>query len=314
MGIPLSGMKRGTQGDKLGMNERPKPRLSFVEPEYADMALASHKAKLGGLLDMIASEPVKLPHSMYNKVADRYKAIGRYLYALGFPMETVKDAIRKAANAYLEVFRLRGTDPAFPAYTFTYDPNHAPGTPESILEFKPIHGEGAMDYSLTNSHKGFAAVCEALIAGEDELATRIAGLIWDPPNASYIGPRSFCTPNDQHLGYGLREFFGGCFNAMEAELAQIRVRQSDDAISHQASMLQALATKDDVEFCSSLDALLVRHAKLANSKKNRRDTDFYICTRGLGLCRLALRHRNLATEDLPQDNVFLPVELITTET
>jgi hypothetical protein len=175
-----------------------------------------------------------------------------------------------------------------------------------------MHPPGEMDYSVTNSRNNYIAVCEALIAGKDALAERLATFIWDPSNASYISPRSFCTPNDQRLAYALRSLFQGEDSvAVNSALKGISLRSKAELnIRHQATMIRSLATGDRSRYLEGLDGLLAWHRKEAPSKKNFRNPEFYICIPGLGLCRLAVQRQLCSATDLPQNDEFLPLELI----
>lgn len=283
------------------------PRLDYLDSEMAALALSCAEEYLPKLLDMIATEPSKLAQTRYSSLSGNYESIAFFSYALGFPLEKVKAAFSQAAHAHLRVFELRGTEPVFPALHLRYDPAHTPGTPGAIVELKNLH-EVQVDYSLTNSQKGYVAVCEALGACEDSVAKKIAALIWDPPNASYIGPKSFCTPNDQHLAYALRNLLVG--GSIESELDQLKLSKSNENVGHQAMMLRALAAGDGSWFLKGLHELLSWHKKQASSKQNRLNPAFFICIGGLGLCRLAVTNKVCLFDDLPQGNVFLPLEMM----
>jgi hypothetical protein len=243
-------------------------------------------------------------------LAGDYESIALLSYGLGYPLDEVRDAFSKAAQAFIKVFELRGTEDAFPAYILTYNPSLPPQDPVSST-LEPLHPPGTKDYSLTNSNKNYRAVCEALIAGEDELAAQLASFIGDPPNEDYIGPRSFCTPNDQRLAYALRELYQGGHDAVERELKGIRLAKKIDLhYRYQANMIRALATGNGPLFLEGLASLLDWHRQQAPSKRNRLDPHFFICIPALGLCRLAVQRKLCTDGEFPQDDVFLPLELI----
>lgn len=286
------------------------PRLSYCDTDNAAIALADANEHIIKLTHLIAAEPKSLLQTRYSSLASDYESIAWFSYALGFPIAEVRSALCYAVSAYLKVFELRGTAPQFPVYKFQYDPSYSPGIPESTIEFKQLHDNDKVDYSLTNSQKGYVALCEALIVGEDLIVEKLSTLIWDPPNATYIGPRSFCTPNDQHLAYAMRELLYGDIASMLSELAALKTSRQDVNIAFQATMLQALAMNDPSNFIRSIAALLCWHEKEAVSRKNYRNPEFFICTPGLALCKLALQRQICTIEDLPNENVFLPLKLI----
>ena len=109
--------------------------------------------------------------------------LGLLRYAEAARLEEVRQLLRRSTQYTLEVFRMReaGQDEDPPS-----------------------------DLSLTNSRRGLDAMELALASGALDLAKTLAPLIWDPPGASYLGPGSVvCTPEDQHLGYALRDILTG---------------------------------------------------------------------------------------------------------
>jgi hypothetical protein len=261
-------------------------------------------------IEQIRNEPGKLPQTRYSLVASKYKASALLLYALGYPLSEVRAAFAEAVRALQKVFELRGQEAAFPAFVLTYDPNKLPTDPGSH-ELKPMHPPGTMDYSLTNSREGYFGVCQALVAGEDDLAGCLATLIWDPPDASYIGRRSeVCTPNDQRLAYALRELLAGNRDGVLAELKGIRAGSKETYDTDQATMIRSLVTGETFAFRDALESYLHWHARRAVDKGNLDAVDFFLCLPGLALCREAVRRQVCDPDLFPQDNVFLPLELI----
>ncbi|QDU60144.1 hypothetical protein Pan216_09810 [Planctomycetes bacterium Pan216] len=292
------------------MNSECKRRLSYVDTETTKRVLANSEAEVPDLLKLIADEPATLRQTRYAILAGEYETIARCSYAIGCSLGKVKESLSLAAHAHSEVFRMRGTEPAFPACEVRPKPSGATGDAEGDFEIRNLREDQEVDHSLTNSFRGYRAVCEALVSCQDALAGSLAKLIWDPPNAAYIGPRSFCTPSDQSLAYGLRELILGDKVAMEVQLKRLKLRASDAHIAHQVRMLRGIATNDSREFVDGLSAFLVWHRRMALAKRHRLNPEFFMCTTGLGLCRLALRSAVCHPSLLPQDNEFLPVKLI----
>jgi len=154
--------------------------------------------------------------------------IGQYQYALGFPLDQVRQAFVEAAAALLKVFELRGTKEAFPVVVMTVDPTK----PEDDPAFRPLHPPQTRDYSLTNSHDCFEAICVALIAGEYKIVDKLAKLMWDPPNASYISIHSeYITPNRIHLAYAVKHLLQENPTEAYKELGRITFRKADQEAS-----------------------------------------------------------------------------------
>jgi hypothetical protein len=287
-------------------------RLDWIDSHVAHVVLNNAENHIAKLLQMITAEPERLAQTRHSSLASDYLSIAWYSYALGHPIIQVYVAFSRAAHAYLKVFHLRGKEPAFPAFKFKYDPTHPPGSPDNIAECRPIHDEHQVDYSLTNSHTAYLAVCVALVARERAVGEELAALIWDPINASYVGPSSFCTSHDQRLAYALRELFNGDLDAMGLELDALQRQRARENIAFEAAMVRALGGNDVDSFLDELARLLEWHERMASSKQNRKNPEFYVCTRGLGLCALACDRQLLETADMPKDNVFLPLQLLST--
>jgi len=291
------------------MADYPKPRLDYINMETARSCLHRSKTSIADTLELLAGGAKNL-QTLYSSFVMDYRAIGLYRYALGYPLSDVKQAFSDAAKAYLKVFDLRGTEPPFPAYSVTYDPRYPPADPRSLVEFTKLYDENAKDFSVTSSRRSWLAVCVALVAGEDAVADQLAAMIWDPPDAPYVAWGALTTPNHQRLAYALRQLFLGDTAGVASELKGLRPRKTQPDIGYQAIMVRALAINERPVFMEGLWPLLAWHEKQARLSENRELPEFYVCISGLALCNLAVRRQLCTFEDLPRDNVFLPVNLI----
>lgn len=221
-------------------------------------------------------------------------------YALGASLDDVRVWIVRAANALLDVFRLRGTTPAFPVVVI-----HEQGDAETV-------NSDRTDSSLTNSRRGLAAMYAALAAGERELAERIAEFVGDPPDASYVGPESeVITPDEQELAYGLKAFLLGQLAVAVFHTAGLN--QSPALIHAQARAIQALVNEDPDEFLDALQGLLAAHAIDASQEERAREPRRLMCLPCLGLAAIALQAQLVGFHQLPEDHLYLPVGLLETE-
>jgi immunity protein 49 of polymorphic toxin system len=261
-------------------------------------------------LQMIREEPGKLLQIRMSSLEGDCSRIGLYQYALGFPLDEVRQAFAEAAAAALKVFELRGTSEAFPAVLLTVDPTKPEDDPAFVIEERPLHPPGTRDYSLTNSRDCFQDICLALIGGEYATAEKLAGLMWDPPRASYIGPRSeVCTPNQQHLAYAVKELLHNHPEAAQKELKRIGCRKSEEQVAFLAKMVGGLAERDGASFLEGLQELLRWHRKQVKKPYNQKDPEMYFCVPALGLSVLAVRGGLLQKAELPSDP-YLPAELM----
>jgi hypothetical protein len=116
--------------------------------------------------------------------AGYHRDLGLLRYAAGAPLGEVRGAFRRSAEYTIAVFRMR--------------------------EGAPWESAPDVDPSLTNSRRALHAMELALAAGARDLAEALARLVWDPPDASYLGPTSVvCTLEEQRLAYALRDLLLG---------------------------------------------------------------------------------------------------------
>lgn len=291
------------------MNNAYSPRLDCFDVSTVEMALKLRLEHVPELLQRIESDPAKeFQQQHWSGLACDYETIAFYSYGLGHSLDAVIDAFQNAARAFLNVVRLRGTLPPFEAYVV--EPAHqGEGDPEGIeFTIRPLNDTQSRDFSLSNSRDNYYAVCEARIAGDRDSAMELARMICDPPDASYIGPNSFCTPADQKLAYALRAFYEGRTSDIESELRKLRTRS--DGIRSQATMLRALGAGDGAVFLEGLDSLLRWHEKDARSKENRGDPEFFMSIPAVGLSGLAVDRGICRVNQLPSESPFLPIDLL----
>jgi hypothetical protein len=283
-------------------------RLDYIDTQLAEGVLADSQARLAEYL----AEPSKFPQRQWSSVARQHRFIWGRKYALGYPLSEVREAMRGEVDAYREVFRLRGTDPGFPVYMLkVLDPSLPPGEPGAVKlteKDPPAH----VDHTLTNSCRSYDVACRALILQDFDAAKELALGAWDPPDAKWVSPRSeSCTPNDQNLSYGLREYFRGDLDAASAFLKRVRPFHGElrDTVD-QAAMVRAIIENNGPEFLLALERLLAWHANEAPKGKNSRSSEYFLCLGALGLSALALRHGVITIPQLPPSNPFFPTEML----
>jgi hypothetical protein len=219
------------------------------------------------------------------------------LHALDAPPHDVRIWIARAAYALGEVFRLRGTSAAVPSVVMTED--------GAVKDTVP----GGPDYSLTSSRRGLVAMYAALTAGDSELAERTAGLVGDPPGASYLAPNSVvCTPDEQQLAYALKALLLG-----QTAVAAFQAGVPDSAppaIRHQATAVQAMATQNPRLFLDALDALLVTHGLEVADIRRQREPRYFLSLPALGLAALATTSGLVTDPQLPTGHSYFALQLI----
>lgn len=282
------------------------PRLDCFDAETARMALSIFRDNVPKLLGMMRAEPEELPQRRQDILASQYQDIALYYYALGYPITAVIEGFRRAVDAYVQVFRLRGTAAPFEAYVVEPSPRDETGSESPAYSMRPLHN-GERDFSSTNSRKAYYATCLALGVGDEQSASELTERIWDPPGASYIGPASFCTFDDQRLAYALRALYEGRQEDVGAELD--RISQRAEEVRLQAELLRAIQREDATNFVRDLGAFLRWHEKEARLKKNRNNPEFFLSIPALGLTHLAIARRVCSLDDIEVNSPFLPRDL-----
>lgn len=290
------------------------------QPRHSYINVADTQDTLGGFVERrfeaVAKVSDKSTDWSFCILAGFCEDVALYRYGLGYPLGVVAEDLRLTVGALCEMFRKRGTGGG--ARRYAYEKRPAP--PEVVARggepFVEVKVEvnqsnlGPVDYSSTNSRDGFLAVCKALIVGDEVAERELAGMIWDPPGASYLGKNSeVCSFNDQRVAYALKAYYEKDAARFEAELRGVRAPTAE--IAAEATMLRALVARDKASFIHALDAMLRWHRKEATRDKWRRnDSKYYICFPALGLSGLALRAGICTPDELPADEPFLPLTLL----
>lgn len=281
-----------------------RPRLAYVDLELAKRVLGTVQELSSETRQLIARDPAKLRQTRESSLSSDFLMMGAYHYALGESMECVAGDLRQASEAKLKVFELRGTQAPFPATLVTLDIDSPPQAPE-VISREPVHAPGSKDYSLTNSRSGLKAIYMALASGHVLVALRLAQLIWDPPDADYIGEDSkVCTSDEQHLAYAVKHYILGDEAKARKELASIGSNRQETAL--QVSVLRALLDGHGKQFLVAVREYLKWHEKEAKKKSNRTEADLYLALPALGLSALALRADLVNVAELPESPHFPP--------
>ncbi len=243
-----------------------------------------------------ASDPSVLGQVDHVFAADYALDCALVTYALGADPDDVRVWIKRVAFALGEVFRLRGTTPAFPV------------TVDDGLERQPVTPPGKIDASLTNSRRGLLAMQLALIAGDPSLVEQIAAMVGDPPNATYIGPDSeVCTTEEQGLAYAVKSYLLGQIAVAYFHTASLA--GSSSPIREQAIAIDALIDSDERTFLSALDELLAAHTEAARDPRHVHEPRLLINIPALALAALANRLGVIVPSQLP-DTPYLPLALL----
>ncbi|MDA1163321.1 MAG: hypothetical protein O3B13_09485 [Planctomycetota bacterium] len=243
---------------------------------------------------------------LYSQLVYDYKTLACLLFAGGFDLADVRKSLALAAKACLRVFELRGTEPNMPILHVTVPT----GDGELKKEWEPPH----IDYSMTNSRDNLEGTCDALSSGAFLLAAKVATLAWDPPDAGYMRPGKYqiCTPHDVRLANALQRLLHEDPDACREELAGIRTRPTawpSEAVCLQG-LIESILDSNEVTFREWMFDLLDWHARESRKELHKDDPDSVLCLTGLGLSSLAIHRGCLSISDLPNDNPFLPLELV----
>ncbi len=243
--------------------------------------------------EYVASDPAELGQINHVFAADYALDCALVTNALGADSDDVRVWIKRAAFALAQVFRLRGTSPAF---TVAVDDEGAITQPEQP------------DASLTNSRRGLLAMQLALIAGDPSLVEQVAAMVGDPPDASYIGPDSVvCTTEEQELAYAMKAFLLG--KTAVAYFHTTSLGGASSPIRQQAAAIDALIDGNQAAFLSALDELLAAHTEAARARSHAHEPRFLLAISALALAALASRSGLVDQSRLP-DTPYSPRALL----
>lgn len=247
--------------------------------------------------EYVASNPSALGQVDHVFAADYALDCAMVTYALGADPNDVRVWIKRAAFALGEVFRLRGTTPAFPVAV------------DDGLERHAVTPPGEVDASLTNSRRGLLAMQLALVAGDPSLVEQIAAMVGDPPDATYIGPDSeVCTTEEQEFAYAMKAYLLGQIAVAYFHTAGLA--GSSSPVREQVVAIEALIDRDEGAFLAVLDELLAAHAEAARDPRHVHEPRCLIAIPALALAALANRSGVIDPSRLPDDDPYLPRALL----
>lgn len=246
----------------------PAPRLPVLDLPWAE-GIERFSADAGAELAREMAAPGSGGQVEHALLATYLEDLGLSRYALGFPLEDVKEIFQLAARALLRVFELRGTEP---------------------------------DESLANSRRGREALLLALAAGDLTLARSLAPHVEDPEGVSYLGPDSVVTtPDDQALAYAWRDLVLG------VPIPPLALGpQATPGTLLEAAALESLAAGDGASFCAALGRLVTWHEELATREEHLHQPDWLLCLPGLALATLAVERGVAERRKLPGRSPYLP--------
>ncbi|MFO0888491.1 MAG: hypothetical protein U0790_05005 [Isosphaeraceae bacterium] len=282
------------------MSTNRDPRFPGIRATLGDDVLDRRRERIDSELAQIREHPDRQENHFF--LASAYHSMALELYALGYEIAEVVATFRRCVEARLRVLRLRGTG----QYTSTRPPQ-APGDEPVTTEHR--------DFGTGCSWYGYETACLAHMVDARDLVGEITRLIWDPPDADYVGRRSeICTPEQQRIAYALRDLGTPAFEQSRPHLRRIseawRVRGFPKPLAYQAGLLLAIGEGDGPGFLTRLDTLLAWHEQMAEREANRADRARFLCLPALGLGALALAGQTIHPDDLPRDRLYLPTDLI----
>lgn len=288
-----------------------KRRIDYAPQYWLSGFTAEYEKRIEQKLEYIQFGNHKLRQTEYSILYYELVSLALINYAAGSTFRKIRNYFYNAAKISLQVMRLRGTEASGRIDIAVPEDSLQPFDIGKAIEEGFYKSSGGRDFSLGNSRVGLEGMYLALLLNDLELATNIADLVWDPLDADYIGPDSeVCTPNQQHMAYGLRDFLHG--KEKNANEALDIVNTSPPDTFYQAQILKALIQSNSTKFLQQLDSLLSWHEKEAKKEENEKVPKYLMSIEGLGLSSLACINDVVNIDDLPQDNVYLPLTLLQT--
>jgi hypothetical protein len=269
------------------MTSNPRnPRIKDLDVSFFAARLADRIRAREAREERIREQPNDRPQLAMALLYSDCEHMGFYEFALGYPIQKIRRSFAEAAAAALKVFELRGT------------------------EQWAVNSVWRKEYSTTNSQNCFEAICVSLVAGEWMIARGLAELMWDPPNADYIGPKSeVCTTSQQSLAYATRYLLLEQPAEIEKELRRLGPGKREQQIAALAKMVRGLAQDSDAIFNEGLLELLFLHGRFARRRDHETDPHRFFSLAAAGLSILAIRRGLITKPQLPADE-YLALDLI----
>lgn len=173
--------------------------------------------------------------------AGYHRDFGLLRFADGAPLGEVRTHFRRATEYMIAVFRARAPRAAW-------------------------QRADNVDESMTNSWSGLEAMELALSCGAIDLAETLAPLVWDSPDATYVGPTSVvCTLDQQRLAYALRDLLTRQFESAAAS-ALPDTEWRDPAQRARGWALVSIAARDGNALTMAVEALREEHSAAVRAR------------------------------------------------
>ena len=113
------------------------------------------------------------------------------------------------------------------------------------------------------------------------------------------------------MAYAVKSLFAGDVAGIEPELSKVRIMRKDQVpLRFHREMIRGLAARESEKFLVAMKDLLTWHTNEAHAEKNKYEKQYYLCLPAVGLSSWAVRHGLVSLAQLPQDDVYLPLELV----
>lgn len=268
------------------------PRMDYVSKEHVERVIANAVASIEGDLRELSKPDVSRRQLRLRMLAGEYETLANFWYALGIPLDDVRESLVNYIHNTIEACKLRGT---------------------AIVVY---NGAEKADFSMTGSHRVLPATYVALALGGSARIHEVATWIWDPPDASYVGKskQSLCRYDCQRLAYALREYLAGNHDQARIELKSMLVLPNDEPLYSNKMLLTSILKGDRNDFLDELTSFLEWNRQTAKQKRHIYESEYYIRFDALAFSRLALESNLIDLGDLaPLNDVHFPLPIAFTK-
>jgi len=267
---------------------QPAPRISYLDIDWAEELLAYCIAQRASTR---SSETASRPGWRQTEQAllgGYCRDAGWLAYALGQPIQAVRQNWREAAQAYLEVFRLRNTTQpigvvqvkATPGWQSRFNPAEEP---ESTAAGQP-------DNSLTNPELGLLALHLALASGAKDVAALLAQEMTSPASDQSSTDWLLCL---SLAGLILNQ------ESTAASQASRAIQSHEEPVRLEAAAIFSLAGNQQNLFLAAIDRLLEAHEATVRYRSSNKQMELFLCLPATALAALALDRRAITLVDIP---------------
>ena len=286
------------------------PRLQFIERDFAIRTLSIFEECASEARRSLREAIRDSMQGAYSSLAGHLVQVARYRYVVGKNIAEVREPLVAALSSYLEVFRLYGTErrkfPAIDMSISSVEPI------EDTYARRIVAGEAdsGIDYAYTGSGPSRRALELAVVVGSRTTREQLAGIITGVMETEL-------SRDSEYWSSELEPAIVGCIAARLKRAAHGvmsfkdgRVQGNEKVLLYESQTLVEISEGSKAAFLRCLEEWLLWNESRAKDRANLDRSEFFFSIPALASCELAIEAGIVDWDDLPVNNVYLPIGLL----